>query len=445
MTYEVNFDGIVGPTHNYSGLSFGNVASISHKESVSNPKEAALQGLKKMKFLADLGIKQAVLPPHERPHIPTLQALGYSGTDAEIINQASTNNLELYLACCSAAAMWTANAGIVTPSSDAIDRKVHFTPANLCSKFHRSIETETTSKILQTIFNDPNYFTHHMPISSGSYFSDEGAANHTRFCKEDQGKGVHLFVYGRKGFGSLQTPKKFPARQTLEAFQAIAMRHQIPGDQVIFAQQNPDAIDGGVFHNDVISVGNRNLFFYHELAFVDTEAVIEQIKERVKGVCQTEMHFIKVGVEDISLENAVSSYLFNSQIVTSPNERTLLFAPTECREIPSVKDFLEKMIPVHGIQEIHYLPLHESMRNGGGPACLRFRVVLSEAELAATNPHVFMDDVLYEKLTRWVEKHYRYKLAPKDLADPQLLLETRAALDELTRILHLGNVYSFQV
>ena len=28
MAYEVNFDGLVGPTHNYAGLSYGNVASL---------------------------------------------------------------------------------------------------------------------------------------------------------------------------------------------------------------------------------------------------------------------------------------------------------------------------------------------------------------------------------------------------------------------------------
>src|SRR3954449_10665729 len=83
--HEVNFDGIVGPTHNYAGLSFGNVASMSHRRAVSSPKQAALQGLAKMKFLHGLGVMQAVLPPHERPHLPTLRRLGFTGDDADIL------------------------------------------------------------------------------------------------------------------------------------------------------------------------------------------------------------------------------------------------------------------------------------------------------------------------------------------------------------------------
>ena len=49
---EFNFDGLVGPSHNYAGLSFGNVASFSNVKSASNPKQAALQGLAKMRALA---------------------------------------------------------------------------------------------------------------------------------------------------------------------------------------------------------------------------------------------------------------------------------------------------------------------------------------------------------------------------------------------------------
>lgn len=60
--YEVNFDGLVGLTHHYAGLSFGNEASTRHQNTLSNPRLAAKQGLLKMKALADLGYKQGVLP-----------------------------------------------------------------------------------------------------------------------------------------------------------------------------------------------------------------------------------------------------------------------------------------------------------------------------------------------------------------------------------------------
>src|SRR3954451_8692870 len=127
-SYELNLDGIVGPTHNYAGLSFGNVASMTHKSSVSNPKQAALEGLAKMKFLADLGVKQAVLPPHERPHIETLRRLGFAGKDAEVLTAVRQREPGLLSAVSSSSAMWTANAATVSPSADSEDGKVHLTP-----------------------------------------------------------------------------------------------------------------------------------------------------------------------------------------------------------------------------------------------------------------------------------------------------------------------------
>jgi succinylarginine dihydrolase len=69
MSFEVNFDGLVGPTHNYAGLAPGNLHSINNKSKPSNPCEAALQGLDKMKLMHDLGYKQAIIPPQERPLI----------------------------------------------------------------------------------------------------------------------------------------------------------------------------------------------------------------------------------------------------------------------------------------------------------------------------------------------------------------------------------------
>lgn len=417
---EVNFDGIVGPTHNYSGLSYGNVASVANQKRISNPKEAALQGLKKMKFLADLGLKQAILLPHERPHIPTLRAFGYQGSDAEIIRQAMRENPELFQACTSAAAMWTANAATVSPSSDTEDKKVHLTPANLNSKLHRSIEAPITYTMLQKIFKDEKYFTIHHPIP---FYPDEGAANHTRFSN-----GLHLFVYGKN------VTNKYPPRQSLEAFQAIVRNHRLDPQKVIFAQQNPAAIDAGVFHNDVISVGNRDLFFYHEKAFVDTAEVIKNLQD---------IQLLEVSSQDISLEEAVASYLFNSQILTLPDGKTILLAPEECKTIPSVDAFI-KRIPQNLIHKVYFMNLRESMLNGGGPACLRLRVELREEELAAMHPDILLTHELYLKIEQWINKHYRDRLSPHDLGDPELLRESHQALDELTQMLSFGSLYDFQ-
>ena len=84
------------------------------------------------------------------------------------------------------------------------------------------------------------------------------------------------------------------------------------------------------------------------------------------------------------------------------------------------------------------------MCNGGGPACLRLRVALNEKELQATNQHSLMNNELYTLLKDWINKHYRDRVSESDLADPQLLLENRQALDELTQIMKLGSIYSFQ-
>lgn len=439
-TFEVNFDGLVGPTHNYSGLSYGNVASMLNQEALSNPREAALQGLEKMKLLTSLGLVQGVLPPHERPHLPTLKALGFDGSDAAILAKAYAHDPALLYAVSSAASMWTANAATVSSSYDSRDGRVHVVPANLVSKFHRSIEAEFTAKILKLIFHDEQYFRHHAPLPACTEFADEGAANHARFCSDYSAAGIHLFVYGRQAWKSRATPKLFPARQTFEAVQALARLHALPEESVVFAQQNPEAIDAGVFHNDVASVGNKRVFLYHELAFVETSQVLQTLQQKFP-----ELTAIRIPNEKIPLKTAVDTYLFNSQLVSVDEHKMVLIAPIECSQNPVVQSLLDDILQGDNpIERIIYMNLRESMRNGGGPACLRLRVVLSAEELQATHSGVFLTDELYAKLKAWVVRHYRDRLLPKDLADPHLLIEVKTALDELTSLLKFTSVYSFQ-
>lgn len=442
--YELNFDGLVGPTHNYAGLSHGNMASGSNAQSASNPKMAALQGLQKMKFVRDLGLKQALLPPHARPALDTLRQLGFTGGTAGILQKVSREAPGLLAACYSSSNMWTANAATVSPSADTADGRVHFTPANLANKLHRSIEHPTTSAVLRRIFRDERHFAHHAALPSHDTLGDEGAANHTRLAASHGAEGVEFFVFGKYAFdASKPAPTKYPARQTLEASRSVARLHGLKTGKTVYAQQNPAAIDAGVFHNDVIAVGNGDTLLYHEEAFLDTEAVLAELQEKFG---ERTLHFVKIANNEVTVAEAVQTYLFNSQLLTLPGGGMALIAPKECEENQAVASRVRAMCEDSGnpVNTVHYLDVRESMRNGGGPACLRLRVALTEAELAAMHQGVLLTDALYDTLVAWVEKHYRDRLTAADLADPRLAEESFRALDELTQILGLGAIYPFQ-
>lgn len=440
--YEANFDGLVGPTHNYAGLSYGNVASLSNARSVSSPRSAAKQGLKKMKALHDMGLVQGVLAPQERPDVYALRRLGFQGSDAQVLQKAYKESPAIFQAVCSASSMWTANAATVSASADTADGRVHFTPANLTNKYHRSLEPEVTGRILQAMFNNPEHFQHHIHLPDNEHFGDEGAANHTRFCQDYGLEGVEMFVYGRYAFdGSQPAPKKYPARQTREASEAVARLHGLTDSSTVYVQQNPDVIEQGVFHNDVIAVGNQNVLFYHQEAFLDTEKKLAELENKLN----VPMHFIEVPTAQVSVAEAVKTYMFNTQLVTLKSGHMVIIAPTECEESDVVRRYFEGLVRQNTpIKEVRYFDVKQSMRNGGGPACLRLRVAMNDAELSAANQACIMSDSLFERLNTWVDSHYRDELSTADLADPQLLIESREALDELTQILQLGSVYPFQ-
>jgi succinylarginine dihydrolase len=440
--WEVNFDGIVGPTHNYAGLSFGNVASSSHGGQSSSPRQAALQGLEKAWALTQMDLKQGIVPPQERPHIPTLRNLGFSGSETEVLGQVAKESPQLLAATSSASCMWVANAATISPFADTRDGKTHMTPANLSSMFHRSIEPPTTSRVFQAMFNQDS-FVHHAPLPAGPSFSDEGAANHTRFCNEYGEPGVALFVYGDDLVDKGAGPKKFPARQTLPACKAIARSHGLSHEKVVYARQNPAAIDAGVFHNDVIAVGNQGLLFHHELAFAKRDEVYSQLDAAMGRA----LDYIEVPSTKVSLSDAVRSYLFNSQLLSVPGKSgATLIVPGECEEVAAVHEYLQWLESESAlINKVCYFNLRQSMNNGGGPACLRLRVVMSEDQIANTAPRILLDEALYSELRAWVERNYRDSLAAADLQDPALLSECRTALDELTQLLKIGSVYDFQL
>ena len=435
---EYNFDGLVGPSHNYAGLSFGNVASASNSNTVANPREAALQGLAKMRELARRGFGQGVLPPQMRPDFSLLRAVGFGGSDADVIGRAHREAPVLLAAAYSASPMWTANAATVSPAADTADGRTHFTVANLNSKLHRSREHPQTLRMLAAIFADARHFAVHPALPGTPAFCDEGAANHGRLCASHASPGIEMFVYGRSEFdASVIAPKRFPARQTREASQAVARLHGLSERRTVYVQQHPAAIDQGVFHNDVVAVANGPALFYHEQAFADEAATLAALCQALDTVGVT-LQPLRVPASAVAIADAVGSYLFNSQLLTRADGGMTLVVPQECRENRAVSDYLDGLLGSSGpITDMTSFDLRQSMRNGGGPACLRLRVVLTEPQANAMHQGVLMTDALHDRLAAWVVRHYRDRLAPADLADPMLAVEIRSAMEALALLLDL--------
>ncbi|MEL7089375.1 MAG: N-succinylarginine dihydrolase, partial [Planctomycetota bacterium] len=365
---------------------------------------------------------QAVLPPQPRPDVALLRQLGFGGDDAAVLRAAQNHAPHLLAAAGSSSSMWAANAATVGPSADAADARVHFTPANLSTSLHRAAEAATTAAILRAVFPDPQYFAHHPPLPGSADFGDEGAANHTRFCTEFDTPGVQFFVYGRDGVdGRLPAPQRYPARQSRHASEAVARLHQLDPARTVFARQHPDAIDAGVFHHDVIAVGHRNLLLCHERAYADRRKVFADLRRATDG----RLRIVEVPSVRVGLDDAVSSYLFNSQIVDTPDVKNLLVSPADCTRHPAVVGLIDEWIQTGVLGGVEFVDVHQSMQNGGGPACLRLRVVLTPEEQRALSPGVILDDDLSARLTHWIKRHYRDHLTLDDLVAEANRVEVR--------------------
>ena len=439
MTFsgEINFDGLIGPTHNYAGLSQGNLASQKHLNKTSNPQAAALQGLDKMRLIMDQGIPQGFFLPHERPHLKTLRALGFSGTDEDIINRATKQNPLLLKNVYSASSMWAANAATFSPSIDSYDQNMHITPANLNTMFHRSIEPQFTQAQLELIFG--GVATVHDPIENISGYGDEGAANHLRVSEQHLKSGFQIFVYGSSAF---EVHQGMITRQAEEISKAVSIMHQLDPDRVLFLKQNEQAINAGSFHNDIVSLANEEVFIFHQEAFADRvelERILHHLKDHVKG-----FHPIEILSEDISLDDLVSSYLLNSQLITVKNNEMMMLLPEEVQNHSNCMRWLEEIKSSSPIKHIEFVDIRQSMMNGGGPACLRFKITVNNDEFNQINEKFLLTPKKLMDLRALVTKHYRDNLNPADLLDNNLVQESYRFLDELTQLLDLGNVYDFQ-
>jgi succinylarginine dihydrolase len=410
MIREINFDGLIGPTHNYAALSFGNLASASNAGATSRPREAALQGLAKMRFAMSLGLTQGFLLPLERPNAAWLRQLGFLGDDAAVCAAAHAADPRLFAQACSASSMWTANAATVSPAADTADGRTHLSVANLSRMTHRSIEHTETLAQLRLAFADPAFAVH--PAVPAT-FGDEGAANHMRLTTRHGAPGVEVFVYGEEG-------GKFPARQNRRASEAVARRHGLARDRVLFVAQSQTAIDAGAFHNDVVAVANEHVLFAHEHAFADPHQLKADLARLMPGAV-----VVEVPASAVSLADAISSYLFNSQLVTLPDGTMALILPMESHDCAPVKAYLDALVAGNGpIRAVHYVQVRESMRNGGGPACLRLRVV---ADPATIDDRFLLDAAKADRLEALVTRHWPEAIGPNDLGNPDLWAQAWAA------------------
>jgi succinylarginine dihydrolase len=412
---EINFDGIVGPSHNYAGLSFGNVASMGHAGQVSEPRAAALQGVDKMRANLALGLAQGVLLPHQRPHRGWLARLGTTIEQAEPALAANAM---------SASAMWAANAATVSPAPDTADGKCHLTVANLRTMPHRSNEWRSTLGQLQVAFRDGNGFEVHPPVPPA--FGDEGAANHMRLTAAHGEPGIEVFVYGVSGGA-------FPARQHIEASKAIARLHRLDPDRTILVQQSEQAIAAGAFHNDVVAVANERVLFAHELAFADKQPLIDACAAKVPG-----FEYVEVAAADVPLEDAVKSYLFNAQLVSPPSGEMTLIVPTEARETPSVWSWIERHLAGNGpIRRVEVVDVRQSMANGGGPACLRLRVV---ADPIAVDPRFLVDAAKLDRIADVIRQTWPEQIANDELQKPAMIADIERARSALLQELGLSEL-----
>lgn len=412
MLQEINFDGIVGPSHNYAGLSLGNIASASHKGDPSYPRAAALQGVAKMRHNLALGLAQGVLLPLPRPNRAFLDAIAPDRDTPRA----------LVAAAWSASSMWTANAATVSPAPDTRDGQCHLTPANLVTMPHRAQEWQDTKAQLDLAFGGDGFVVHDAVMPS---FGDEGAANHMRFCERHDAPGVEVFVWGRQG-------GRYPARQHEQASRIVARSHGLDPARAVFIEQNPEAIAAGAFHNDVVSVANERVLFTHERAFADRAGAYDAIRAAFPA-----LEVVEVPEASVSLEEAIRTYLFNAQLVTLPEggpgsgsgAGMALVVPNECRESESVWAWTQAMLASNGpIRQVLPVDVRQSMANGGGPACLRLRVV---ADPAQVDPRFMVDGAKAGKIEQVVAQIWPEQIDPADIGSDALarsVIEARHAL-----------------
>ena len=433
---EVQIDRLVGPTHHFGGLGVGNVASQKHAGETSNPRAAALQGLDKMRLVASFGVPQLILPPQPRPDYQFLRSLGFGGSDAEVLRRARDEAPDLLSAASSCSAMWTANAATVTPGIDSNRQRTNLTIANLDASIHRAIEPGRTRDELLRILADICIV--HDPLPGGAAMRDEGAANHMRLSA-GTGAGINIFV---DGDGDPAPKRRWP-RQSRAASESIARLHGLPRENTFFFKQHPDAIDAGAFHNDVVAMSHENLLIHHQFAFTE-DASLAKLEQGYRRLTGQDLIRIEVAGSQLSIEDAVKTYLFNSQIVSpaknddsryKTSDKPVIICTSQVRDHAPARVLVDRWVAEGIFAASEYVDLDQSMSGGGGPACLRLRVPMPEQEVGSIAAVSIWSESTDDRLRRAIEQHYTSELTIDELASEEFHVQARRAQNQIVKLL----------
>ena len=374
MLKQVFIDTIPGPTNHFGGHAVGNIASMNSKNNILNPQKAALEWLEKVKKVAMIGGNQFVLPPQRRPLTHKKKTLTQSDISSSFI--------------------WMANAGLFIPRIDTQLENNQFIPANMKQSEHRNIEHPFHQYWLKKILKYSKCNFHKILD-----INDEGSANSIRLWHKKNQCGVNIFVYGKPN-------ARYPIRQSKSSCEKIINitkpRHYI------LLEQTKEAIDAGVFHNDVIAFGFKNTIICHEKAFSNQKQELKKLKKIFTNSLNAPLNIVEIANNSLSLNAAVKTYLFNSQVIEINNKFELI-CPIEVKENPNSYKITEKWVTNGLFNKVHFVNIKSSLKNGGGPACLRLCLYLNDNEVKKIPTKFKLDKTKYKKISKIILEHYPIK------------------------------------
>jgi succinylarginine dihydrolase len=175
------------------------------------------------------------------------------------------------------------------------------------------------------------------------------------------------------------------------------------------------------------------VLFAHEKAFAD--------RDRVASECERlfpDVQLVEVPASEVPVADAVSSYLFNAQLVSPPDGETTLIVPSEARETASVWSWLQRHVAGNGpIRNLVVVDVRQSLANGGGPACLRLRVA---ADPATVDPRFLVDEAKLDRIAAVIEQSWPAEIHSSELQDPKVVAAIESARASLYDSLDLAEL-----